>query len=217
MVVKDIDREEIEFIAKTVGAIPIANIDNFTPDKLGKALSAEELTMSEGSKIVKIMTDPKYENTVTLFVRGSNNLILDEAERSLHDALCVVRSIVKKRSILAGGGSPESEVSVQLQKLGNELSGLKAYCVKAYAEALEIIPYTLAENAGLNPIEIVTELRARHIQGESSLGINVKKGILSDMFGEKVIQPTLVTLSALKLSTECVRMVLKIDDLVVCR
>jgi len=69
----------------------------------------------------------------------------------------------------------------------------------------------------LNPIEIVTELRARHIQGESSLGINVKKGILSDMFGEKVIQPTLVTLSALKLSTECVRMVLKIDDLVVCR
>jgi len=97
MVVKDIDREEIEFIAKTVGAIPIANIDNFTPDKLGKALSAEELTMSEGSKIVKIMTDPKYENTVTLFVRGSNNLILDEAERSLHDALCVVRSIVKKK------------------------------------------------------------------------------------------------------------------------
>ena len=121
------------------------------------------------------------------------------------------------RMILAGGGAPEVELSVQLQKLSLEQNGLKAYCVRAYGEALEIIPYTLAENAGLNPIEIVTELRAKHVSGETYLGINVKKGCLTDMFQERVIQPALVTISALKLATEVVRMILKIDDIVVCR
>jgi T-complex protein 1 subunit delta len=217
MVVKDIDRDEIDFIARTTGAIPVAHIDQFTSDKLGKADLAEEVTMSEGTKIVKITGVQNKETTVSILVRGSNVLLLDEAERSLHDALCVVRSIVKRKSILAGGGAPEIELSVQLQKIASELTGLKSYCVKAYAEALEIIPYTLSENAGLNPIEIVTELRARHVSGETYLGINVKKGILSDMFEEKVIQPSLVTVSALKLSTEVVRMILKIDDIVVCR
>ena len=116
--------------------------------------------------------------------------------------------------ILAGGGAPETELSCQLQKLALEQTGLRSYCVRAYGEALEIIPYTLAENAGLNPIEIVTELRAKHNSGETYLGINVKKGCLTDMFQERVIQPALVTISALKLSTEVVRMILKIDDVV---
>ena len=101
--------------------------------------------------------------------------------------------------------------------MSTRITGLRSYCVKAFAEALEIIPYTLSENAGLNPINIVTELRNRHNGGESSAGINVKKGIISDMFGENVIQPSLVFISALKLSTEVVRMILKIDDIVISR
>lgn len=108
-------------------------------------------------------------------MRGSNKLLIDEAERSLHDALCVVRSIVKKKAICPGGGAPEIEIATRLHELSNKITGLKAYCYRAYAEAMEIIPYTLAENAGLNPINIVTELRNKHMSGEKYDGINVKK------------------------------------------
>jgi len=217
MVIKNIEREEIEFISKTVGCVPVAHIDQFTPEKLGKAKVCEEVTLSEGSKIVKITGVPNEGQTVTILVRGSNHLLLDEAERSLRDALCVVRSIVKRKAILPGGSAPESEISVRLQELSLSVQGLKSYCVRAFAEALEVIPYTLAENAGLNPITMVTELRNKHNSGEQYVGINVKKGIISNMFDEKVIQPSLVTSSALKLATEVVRMILKIDDIVICR
>jgi len=150
-------------------------------------------------------------------LRGSSKHILDEADRSLHDALCVVRSLVKKRYLIAGGGSAEAEIALKLTQWSKTLSGVKSYCVRAFAEALEIIPYTLAENAGINPIQIVTELRNKHNNGEYSAGINVKKGCISDMWDEHVVQPLLVNTSEISLSTECVGMILKIDDLVTVR
>jgi len=100
MVIKDIDREEVEFICKTINAIPIAHIDQFTPEKLGKAKLCEEVTLSEGSKVVKISGVANAGRTVSILCRGSNHLLLDEAERSLRDALCVVRSIVKRRYLI---------------------------------------------------------------------------------------------------------------------
>jgi len=175
MVIKDIDREDIEFISKTISAVPVAHIDQFTSEKLGKSKLCEEVTLSEGSKIIKISGVPNVGATVSILVRGSNHLLLDEAERSLRDALCVVRSIVKRKAILPGGGAPEIEIAVRLQELSTQTLGLKSYCIRAFGEALEIIPYTLAENAGLNPINIVTELRNKHINGEPYSGINVKK------------------------------------------
>jgi len=217
MVIKDIDREEIEFISKTIAAVPVAHIDQFTNEKLGKAKLCEEVTLSEGSKVIKITGVPNSGQTVSILVRGSNHLLLDEAERSLRDALCVVRSIVKRKAILPGGGAPETEIAVRLQEMSTSYHGTKSYCIRAFGEALEIIPYTLAENAGLNPINIVTELRNKHISGETSMGINVKKGAITNMFEENVIQPSLVTSSALKLSTEVVRMILKIDDIIISR
>lgn len=128
-----------------------------------------------------------------------------------------VNLILILRAILPGGGAPETEISVRLQELALSVQGLKSYCVRAYAEALEIIPYTLAENAGLNPINLVTELRNKHNSDEPFMGINVKKGTITNMFDENVIQPSLVTNSALKLATEVVGMILKIDDIVICR
>ena len=217
LVIRDIEREDVEFICKTINCKPIAHIDSFTEDKLGTAKLCEEVTLSEGSKIVKITGVPNESKTVSILVRGSNHLLLDEAERSLHDALCVVRSIVKRKAMLPGGSAPETEVAVKLTEMSSSFEGFKSYCVKAFAEALEVIPYTLAENAGLNPINIVTELRNKHMNGECDSGINVKKGSITNMFDEKVIQPSLVTLSALKLATEVVRMILKIDDIVICR
>ena len=140
--------------------------------------------------------------------------MLDESDRSLHDALCVVRCLVKKPSLLVGGGAPESEVFSQFQEWVQSLSGADRYIARAYAEALEIIPYTLAENAGLHPIRIVTGLRQRHQRGEKYSGIDVKKGCISDMKEMGVIQPLLVSSSAINQATEYVHMMLKIDDMV---
>lgn len=123
-------------------------------------------------------------------LRGSNKLVLDEAERSLHDALCVVRCLVKKkwnivngrhvslsinRALVAGGGAPEIEVGQKLALFANSLVGENQYCYRAFANAMDVIPYTLAENAGLNPIETVTELRHMHANGYINAGINIKK------------------------------------------
>ena len=217
LVIKDIEREDVEFICKTLNCKPIAHIDSFTKEKLGTAAKCEEVTLSEGSKIVEITGVPNEAKTVSILCRGSNQLILDETERSLHDALCVVRSIIKRKAMVPGGSAPETEIAVKLAELANKTQGFKSYCLKAFADALEVIPYTLAENAGLKPVEIVTELRNKHKNGDKYAGINVKKGIISNMLNEKVIQPSLVTISALKLATEVVRMILKIDDIVICR
>ena len=106
---------------------------------------------------------PKQSKTVSILIRGSNQLVREEAERSLHDALCVVRALVKKRFLVPGGASVEMEVSQKLQAYSREIFGTDSYCVRQYGESLELIPYTLAENAGLDPISFVTELRNRHI------------------------------------------------------
>ena len=217
MAVTDIERDEIEFLSRSLGCIPIAGIESFTADKLAKADLIEEVSLGAES-IVRLtgITKPSKE-TASILVRGSNHLVLDEAERSLHDALCVVRSLVHKQYIIPGGGAPETEVSVALSKLAKETTGMVAYCIEAYAEALNVIPYTLAENAGLQPVEIVTELRRRHAAGESGAGINVKKGAVTNISDENVVMPLLVFSSALSLATECVRQLLKIDDIVLVR
>lgn len=214
LVVRDVERDDIEFIAKTLGCLPVAHADSLTADKLGRADLVEEVDLGGGSKVTKITGVAHPGQTASLLVRGSNRLVLDETERSLHDALCVVRSIVKKRRLIAGGGAPEIEVALQLAAWSKTLTGMHAVCVRAFAEAMEVIPYTLAENAGMNPIAIVTELRKRHTDGHATAGINVKKSIISDMLEENVVQPLLVSVSALALATETVRMLLKIDDIV---
>jgi T-complex protein 1 subunit delta len=124
---------------------------------------------------------------------------------------------VKKRALIVGGGAPEVECALRLTRWAASLTGMDAVCVKAFAEALEIIPYTLAENAGLYPIHIVTELRKQHAEGCATAGINVRAGCISDLAEEDVRQPLLVSTSAISLATETVRMILKVDDIVPCR
>ncbi|XP_052179975.1 T-complex protein 1 subunit delta [Diospyros lotus] len=216
MVIKDVERDDIEFITKTLNCLPIANVEHFRAEKLGYADLVEEVSLGDG-KIVKITGIKEMGRTTTVLVRGSNQLVLDEAERSLHDALCVVRCLVNKRFLIAGGGAPEIELSRQLGAWAKVLQGMESYCVRSFSEALEVIPYTLAENAGLNPITIVTELRNRHAQGEINAGINVRKGQITNILEENVVQPLLVSTSAITLATECVRMILKIDDIVTVR
>lgn len=218
MVVTDIERTEVDFISRTLNLQPVAHVDSLDESKLGKCTDANEVTISGStSRVVKFTGIENMGRTVTILMRGSNRMVLDEADRSVHDALCVVRSLVKKRFMIAGGGAPEAEVALELNKWSKTLTGVRSYCVRAFAEALEIIPYTLAENAGISPIKMVTELRARHEAGEKYAGINVKDGIISNMFDLKVVQPLLVNTSEISLSAECIGMILKIDDLVAIR
>lgn len=215
MVVTDIERTEVDFIARTLNLQPIAHIDHFSPDKLGHAGLCREVTIAGSTSKVVQMTDiATMGKTITILMRGSNRMVLDEADRSIHDALCVVRSMVKKRFLIAGGGCGEAEVALKLTQWSKTLSGTQSYCARAFAEALEIIPYTLAENSGLNPISIVTELRNRHNVGDCSAGINVRQGCIDEMWKEKIVQPLLVNTSEITLATECVGMILKIDDLI---
>ncbi len=178
---------------------------------------------------------------MTVLCRGSNRLIIDEAERSIHDALCVVRSLVKQvrtgrararalvspssprpeygsrvlqRYLLPGGAAPEMEVCVKLARYADSVGGQRGFCIRHYAEAFEVIPYTLAENAGMHPISIVTELRKRHAEGEKFAGINMKQNSIADTFELGVIQPLLVTSSTIKLASEQCRALLKIDDII---
>lgn len=213
MVLKDIEREDIEFVCKSLGCRPIASLDHFLPEALGSAELVEEVQTGD-SKFVKITGVANPGKTVTVLLRGSNKLVLEEADRSLHDALCVIRCLVKHRALIAGGGAPEIEISLRLAEHARGLTGMEAYCYRAFAEALEIIPLTLAENGGLNPISTVTELRNRHAQGERATGINVRKGAVTNILEENVIQPLLVSTSCIKLAAETVRSILKIDDIV---
>jgi len=211
MVVEDVERADIEFISKTLHCRPVAHPDSFSAEHLGHADLVETISVGE-DKVTRFSGIKNMGKTVTVLVRGSNELVLDEAERSLHDALCVVRSLVKLRKILVGGGAVEMEISLRLAEHARTLTGMEAYCFKAFAAAFEVIPYTLAENAGLNPIQLVTELRTRHMAGAVTAGIDVDKADISDMRAHNVIQPMLVTKSAVRFAVETVAMLLKIDD-----
>lgn len=222
MVIKDIEREDIEFICKTIQAVPIASSEAFTSDKLGFAENVEEVAVEDEDKIVKITGVKGTSPCVSVLVRGANRLVLDEAERSLHDALCVVRSLVKCKYLCPGGGAMEMELCCKLKEWADTLSGEEGLCVKEYADAFEIIPYTLAENAGLNPMELVTELKLKHLQGLKNMGISMRKGThcqgsIEDMIELNVVNPLLVFLSAVKLATDTVALILKIDNIVVAR
>jgi T-complex protein 1 subunit delta len=213
MVIKDVERDDVEFVCKSLNCKPIASVDHLNVESLGTAELVEEITTGQ-SKIVKMTGVANPGKTVTVLCRGVNNLIIDESERSIHDALCVIRCLVKERALIAGGGAPEIELSIRLAEYANTLTGMEQYCFRQFAEALEVVPYTLAENAGMNPIATVTELRNRHAKGEFTAGINVRKSAITDILEENVVQPLLVSISAVTLASETVRSILKIDDII---
>lgn len=213
MVVRDVERTDVEFICKTLSCVPIAHIDNLKPEKLGNAEMAEDIDLADGTKVFKI-TVPRAP-TATILVRGTSGLVCDEVERSIHDALCVIRCLVKNKGVIGGGGAIEIELWRQLEDYAQSMNqGALSQVIKAYSEALEVIPLTLAENCGISPIKVITELRNKHRKGLTFAGLKARTGqIVDDTMAEKIMQPALVTISALTLSTEVTRMILKIDDI----
>jgi T-complex protein 1 subunit delta len=217
LVVRDIDRDEVDFVCRTLGCQPIASVEGLSAEKLGTAGCVEEIRTAGGS-LVKITELKERSKTVTVLLRGSNALMIDEADRSLHDALCVIRSLVYERFLLPGGGAAEAELAFRLHGRAREIGGEIGHCMRHFADALDVVPYTLAENAGLSPLDVVTALRAFHSAGKRSYGVSVSAPAgPADMALEKVLQPYLVTKSAINFAAETVRMILKVDDILATR
>ena len=151
---------------------------------------------------------------MTVLVRGGTERIVDEAERAVHDALCVVRDVVVNPKVVAGGGAPEAEVAKRLRAYADKFSGREQLAIQAFAEALESIPMVLAENAGMDPIDTQVELRTKHGQGAIWAGVDPFKGKVADMAKQNVYEPLAVKIQLVQSASEAAGMILKIDDVI---
>ena len=212
LAVRRIKKSDMEKLAKATGGKVITSLESLTPDDLGHANLVEERKI--GNDKMTFVEGCKHPRAVTILIRGATERIVDEAERSIHDALCVVRDVVEEPKVIAGGGAPELEVSRGLKKFAETLPGREQLAVMAFAEALETIPATLTENAGLDPIDILSDLRARHEKGETWAGIEVVAGKIQDMSKAGVFEPLAVKKQIIKSGTEAASMILKIDDVI---
>ncbi len=212
LVVRRIKKSDMEKLSKATGGKVITNLDDIDPADIGYASLVEERKI--GDDKMTFVEGCKNPRAVTILIRGGTERIVDEAERSLHDALCVVRDIVEEPKVLAGGGAPELEVSRGLKKYVGMLPGREQLAVECFAEAFETVPVTLTENAGLDPIDVLSELRARHEKGEIWAGIEVHSGKVQDMTQAGVFEPLAVKKQIIKSATEAASMILKIDDVI---
>lgn len=213
MAIKNISSGDMEKLAKATGGTILASSKDLAPDTLGEAKLVDEVKIGD-DKLVYVR-DCKEPRAVTVVIRGGSEHVVDEAERSFHDALCVVRNAVEDRKVVAGGGAPEAETAKQLREYAVKVGGREQLAIEAYAEALETIPLTIAENAGLDPIDIMVELRSRHAEpGNKWFGVQVRTGKIADMLSDNVIEPLRVKEQVIKSATEAASMLLRIDDVV---
>jgi thermosome len=213
LAVKSVSSSDMEKLGRATGAKIIASIKDLTADALGSAKAVEEVKIGDDKLLyVRECKNPK---AVTVVIRGGAEHIVAEAERSLHDALCVVRNAIEDGKIVPGGGAPEAEVSRQLRSYAVKVGGREQLAIEAYADAVEAIPLMLAENAGLDPIDIMVALRAEHESNHSSyFGVDVFSGKIKNMLELNVVEPMRVKQQVLKSATEAANMILKIDDLI---
>jgi thermosome len=213
LAVKSVSSSDMEKLARATGAKIIASVKDLTADALGSAKAVEEVKIGDDKLLyVRECKNPK---AVTVVIRGGAEHIVAEAERALHDALCVVRNAVEDGKIIPGGGAPEAEVSRQLRSYAVKVGGREQLAIEAYADAVEAIPLMLAENAGLDPIDIMVALRAEHESNHSPyFGVDVFSGKIKNMLELNVVEPMRVKQQVVKSATEAANMILKIDDLI---
>jgi thermosome len=212
LAVRRVKKSDMEKLSKSTGGKIVTNLDDLTKTDLGYAEIVEERKIGDDKMI--FIEGCKNPRAVTILIRGGTERIVDEAERSMHDALCVTRDVVEEPKIVAGGGAPELEVAKALKEFAETLPGREQLAVISFAEALEAVPTTLAENAGLDPIDIISELRARHEKGEIWAGIEAHEGKVKDMNKANVFEPLAVKKQIIKSATEAASMILKIDDII---
>ncbi|MCS7368330.1 MAG: thermosome subunit, partial [archaeon GBS-70-058] len=199
-------------LAKATKAKIVTSIDDITEEDLGYAELVEERRVGEDKMIfVEGCKNPK---SVSILIRGGSKHIMDEAERSFHDILCVTRNILQEPRVVAGGGAVEIEIAQRIRKWAKTLRGKEQLAALRFADAVEAIPVTLAENAGLDPVDILVELKARHDKGEKWAGVDVIQGKVTNVWELGVIEPLIVKKQIIKSATEAAIMILRIDDVI---
>ncbi len=205
-------KSDIEKLSKATGAKIVTNLDDMSTADLGYAALVEERKIAEDK--MTFIEGCKNPRAVTILIRGSTPRMNAETERSIHDALCVVRDVLREPKIVAGGSAPEIEVSRVLSQYAETLPGREQLAVKAFAEGLEAITMALTENAGLDPIDVLSELRSRHEKGEIWAGIEVLSGKVQDMTKTGVFEPLTVKKQIIKSAAEAAMLIIKIDDVI---
>jgi len=212
LAVRRVKESDMTKLAKATGGRIVTNFDDLTPNDLGYAELVEERKVEEDKWVfVEGCKNPK---AVSILIRGGSQRVVDEAERSIHDAIMVTKDVIEKPALVAGGGAPEAHLAYEIKQWANTLSGREQLAAQKFAEALEAIPLTLAENAGMDTIDTQVELRAKHGEGKIWYGISVMDGGVADIYEKGIFEPVKVKEQIIKSATEAACMILRIDDVI---
>ena len=212
LAVRRVKESDMTKLSRATGARIVSNLDDLSSKELGLADLVEERKV-ETDKWV-FVEGCRHPKSVTILIRGGSQRVVDEAERSIHDALMVSKDVLERPAIVAGGGSPESYTAGKLREWSNSLSGREQLAAEKFAESLEVIPLRLAENAGMDPIDTLTELRSKQLKGSKWSGIDVRNGKVTDMSKLDIVEPLSVKEQIIKSATEVASMILRIDDVI---
>ena len=205
-------KSDMEKLAKATGAKIVANLDGLNSRDLGNAGFVEEKKI--GDDKMTFITGCKNPKAVSIMIRGTTEHVVDELERALHDALSVVKVALEDGKMTAGGGAAATEIAMALRDYAPTVGGREQMAIEAFANAIEIVPKTLSENAGLDPIDMMLEVRNHHKKGDKNAGIDVLHGKVSDMLKSSVVEPLRVSLQEIEASSEAATMILRIDDVI---
>jgi thermosome len=212
MAIRRASEKDMEKLAKATGAKVATNLDDLASQHLGLAQLVEEKKIADDK--MTFIEGCKNPKAVTILIRGGTERMIDETERSIHDALCVVRDVVRDPRVVGGGGAVEIEAASQLRRWAQGLSGREQLAAMSFADAMEAVTMALAENAGLDPIDMLAELRSHHEKGEKWAGIDIFEGKVKDLTALNIYEPVVVKEQAVKSATEAATMILKIDDVI---
>ena len=212
MAVRRVKESDMIKLSKATDGRVISNLDDLSENDLGHANLAHQKKV-ESDKWVFI-EGCKHPQSVTMLIRGGTQRVIDEVDRSIHDSLMVVKDVIEKPEIVAGGGAPEAFAASQLKTWADNFDGREQLAIKKYAEALEVIPLTIAENAGMDPIDTMATLRSKQNQGQKWTGIDAKNTKIADMMAINVLEPIVVKEQIIKSATEAACMILRIDDVI---
>ncbi len=210
--VKSVSEKDMKKLAKATGAKIVSNLKDLSKDDLGAAGAVEQRKIGEDE--LTFVTECPTAKAVTILVRGGTEHVIDEVERTLDDAVGVVSTALKDGKMVAGAGAPEVEVALALRKYAVTVGGREQLAIEAFADAVEIVPRTLAENAGLDAINVLVDLRSAHEKGQKTAGVNLDSGKVEDALKNNVIEPLRVKTQALQSATEVATMILRIDDVI---
>jgi thermosome len=210
--VRRVKKSDMEKLAKATGGTVVTNLKELKPEHLGYAGIVEEVKLAN-DKVVYVR-ECKNPKAVTIVVRGGTEHVVDEGERALNDSLSVVRDVLEDQKMVAGGGAPETEVAKRLRDYAESIGGREQLAIEAFADSLEIIPKTLAENAGHDQLDVIVKLRAAHENGGLWMGVDINTGDVSDMLKKGVVEPLRVKKQAIVSASEAAEMILRIDDVI---